>query len=147
MCNSILSISNTPVEMRSGHVRLDKLIAYIYCKRVQYTVRRVVGKTRHPDRMSQDQTGYVTEDVSGMDNGKIRPPGRQIPIHRKIPTFFRWLTLLAYIYFPMMSEISDTIFRLIKKGCRRTESEPAISGLRLLASSTAPLLLCAFIPR
>ena len=78
-----------------------------------YTVRRVVGKTRHPDRMSQNQTGYVTEEVSDMNNGKIRPPGRQIPIHRKIPTFFRWLTLLAYIYFPMMSEISDTIFRLI----------------------------------
>jgi len=43
---------------------------------ILHTVRRVDGKSRHPDRMSQNQTGYVTEEVSCRDDGKMPPPGR-----------------------------------------------------------------------
>jgi len=53
-----------------------------------YTVRRVDGKSRHPDRMSQNQTGCVTEEVTGIDDCEMRPPCWQIPIHRKIPNVY-----------------------------------------------------------
>ena len=69
-----------------------------------YTVRRVFGKSRHPDRMSQNQTGYVTEDVSGIDDNETHHLCRQIPIYRKIPMFFRGFTLIGYIHFPTKSE-------------------------------------------
>jgi len=87
------------------------LCAFLRFTFLWYTVNRVIGKSRHLDRMSQDQTIYMTEVVSDIGDCEMHPPYWKIPTPSK-NSYHIWKFLLNLKTF-LLSDIG--FFRQCRK--------------------------------